>query len=169
MYLSGLCRTVTLVHRRDEFRASKTMQDRVLANPKIRPVYNSVVDEILDVAKGEVTGARVKNIHGADAGHRGDRASSSPSATRRTPTCSTASSSCTTTATSTRARADPYTSVPGVFACGDVQDFTYRQAVTAAGTGCMAALDAERWLHDLVDRSARRTLGTVTATPEPPR
>ena len=62
MYLSGLCKTVTLVHRREEFRASKTMQDRVLQNPKIKILYNAVVEEILDVSRGEVTGARIKNI-----------------------------------------------------------------------------------------------------------
>src|SRR5580658_10380732 len=61
MYLSGLCKTVTLVHRREEFRASRTMQDRVLKNPKIKILYNSYVEEILDVSRGEVTGARVKN------------------------------------------------------------------------------------------------------------
>ncbi|HEY6460508.1 MAG TPA: FAD-dependent oxidoreductase, partial [Polyangiaceae bacterium] len=61
MYLSGLCKTVTLVHRREEFRASRTMQDRVLKNPKIKVLYNAVVEEILDVSRGEVTGARIKN------------------------------------------------------------------------------------------------------------
>jgi len=62
MYLSGLCKTVTLVHRRHDFRASKTMQERVFKNPKIKVVYDSVVEEVLDVSKGEVTGARLKNI-----------------------------------------------------------------------------------------------------------
>src|SRR5581483_610665 len=62
MYLSGLASHVTLVHRRKDFRASKTMQDRVFKNPKIRVVYNSVVDEVLDVKNGEVTGARLKDI-----------------------------------------------------------------------------------------------------------
>src|SRR3984957_15846780 len=61
-YLSGICRTVTVIHRRESFRASKTMQDRVLRNPKIRPVYNAVVDEILDVSRGEVTGVRLRNV-----------------------------------------------------------------------------------------------------------
>src|ERR1700722_20148006 len=61
-YLSGLCRTVTLIHRRGEFRASKTMQERVRANPKIKLVYDTVIEEVLDVSKGEVTGVRVRNL-----------------------------------------------------------------------------------------------------------
>src|SRR4029453_244030 len=61
MYLSGLCSKVTLVHRRDAFRASKAMQDRVLKNPKIEILYNTEIDEILDVAKGEVTGVKIRN------------------------------------------------------------------------------------------------------------
>ncbi len=146
MYLSGLCSKVTLVHRRESFRASKTMQDRVLKNPKISPIYNAVVDEVLDVSKGEVTGARLKNVKSGETmvvpctgffvaiGHtpntdlfKGvlDMHDNGYLKTRPGST---------------------YTNVPGVFACGDVQDFTYRQAVTAAGTGCMAALDAERWM-----------------------
>jgi thioredoxin reductase (NADPH) len=150
MYLSGLCKTVTLVHRREEFRASRTMQDRVLKNPKIKILYNSLVEEILDVSRGEVTGARVKNtktnessvVHATGffvaIGHTpntdlfvGQLELHDNGYIRTRPGSS-------------------YTNVPGVFACGDVQDFTYRQAVTAAGTGCMAALDAERWMavHD---------------------
>jgi thioredoxin reductase (NADPH) len=149
-YLSGLVRTVTLVHRRGEFRASKTMQERVFANPKIKVVYDSVVDEVLDISKGEVTGVRLRNLKTNDAkvlpvtgffvaiGHTPNtdlfhgQLELHDNGYIRTKPGST------------------YTSIPGVFACGDVQDFTYRQAVTAAGSGCMAALDAERWMvmHD---------------------
>jgi thioredoxin reductase (NADPH) len=146
MYLSGLCSSVTLIHRREAFRASKTMQARVLANPKIKPMYDSAIEEILDVSQGQVTGARVKNLKTGKAtdvavtgvfiaiGHTpntdlfvGQIDLHDNGYIRTRPGTST-------------------TNVPGVFACGDVQDFTYRQAVTAAGTGCMAALDAERWL-----------------------
>jgi thioredoxin reductase (NADPH) len=150
MYLSGICKSVTLVHRRDSFRASKTMQDRVFKNPKIKVVYNSVVDEVLDVSKGEVTGARLLNINNKEKvdvpvtglfvaiGHTPNtdlfvgQLELHDNGYIKTKPGST------------------YTSVPGVFASGDVQDFVYRQAVTAAGTGCMAALDAERWMaiHD---------------------
>jgi thioredoxin reductase (NADPH) len=145
-YLSGICRTVTLVHRREAFRASKTMQDRVLKNPKIRAVYNSVVEEILDVSRGEVTAARLRNVVTREAmivpctgffvaiGHtpntdlfKGQLELHDNGYIKTTP-------------------GTTHTSIPGVFACGDVQDFTYRQAVTAAGSGCMAALDAERWM-----------------------
>ncbi len=146
MYLSGLCSSVTLIHRREAFRASKTMQARVLANPKIKPMYDSAIEEILDVSQGQVTGARVKNLK---TGKTTDVAVTGVFiAIGHTPNTDLFVGQIdlhdngyirTRPGTST-------TNVPGVFACGDVQDFTYRQAVTAAGTGCMAALDAERWL-----------------------
>jgi thioredoxin reductase (NADPH) len=146
MYLSGLCRSVTLIHRRDEFRASKTMQERVRTNPKIKIVTNTVIEEVLDVAKGEVTGARVRDINTNETrvipctgffvaiGH-------TPNTDLFTGQLDLHDNSYIRTRPGTS-----YTSVPGVFACGDVQDFTYRQAVTAAGSGCTAALDAERWM-----------------------
>jgi thioredoxin reductase (NADPH) len=149
-YLSGLCRSVTLVHRRDSFRASKTMQERVLKNPKIKVEYDTVIEEVLDVSKGEVTGVRARNVK--------------TNVTKVIPVTGFFVAIGHTPNTDlfqgqidlhdngyikTRPGSS-YTNVPGVFACGDVQDFTYRQAVTAAGTGCMAALDAERWMaiHD---------------------
>jgi thioredoxin reductase (NADPH) len=146
MYLSGLCNSVTLIHRRDEFRASKTMQARVLANPKIKPMYNSAIEEILDVSAGEVTGARVKNFKTGETsvvkvtgvfiaiGH-------TPNTDLFVGQIDLHDNGYIRTRPGTA-----QTNIPGVFACGDVQDFTYRQAVTAAGSGCMAALDAERWL-----------------------
>ena len=146
MYLSGLCNSVTLIHRRDEFRASKTMQARVLANPKIKPMYNSAIEEILDVSAGEVNGARVKNFKTGETsivkvtgvfiaiGH-------TPNTDLFVGQIDLHENNYIRTRPGTA-----QTNIPGVFACGDVQDFTYRQAVTAAGSGCMAALDAERWL-----------------------
>ena len=146
MYLSGLCRTVTLIHRRDVFRASITMQERVRKNPKIKILYNTEVDEILDVSKGEVTGIKVRNNKNNETatlpvtgyfvaiGHTPNSdlfkefIDLHDNGYIKTKPGSTA------------------TNIPGVFASGDVQDFVYRQAVTAAGTGCMAALEAERWL-----------------------
>jgi len=146
MYLSGMCRTVTLVHRKESFRASKTMQARVLANPKIRVVYSAVVSEVLDVARGEVTGVRVKDV--TTGKERLIEATGLFIAIGHQPNTDLFAGQLelhdngyikTTPGTA-------QTSVPGVFAAGDVQDFVYRQAVTAAGSGCMAALEAERWL-----------------------
>jgi len=149
LYLSRLGRRVDVVHRRDTLRASKIMQERALKNPKIEFVWNTVVDDILDVDRGKVTAVRLRNVK-TDAreerpvdglfvaiGHQpntelfrgqvellpNDYIKVMPGTTQ--------------------------TSVPGVFAAGDVQDSTYRQAVTAAGTGCMAALEAERYLETL--------------------
>jgi thioredoxin reductase (NADPH) len=145
-YLAGLCKSVTLIHRRDEFRASKSMQDRVIADERIRILYSHAVTEVLDPKQDKVTGLRVQDLKSGkqaelDVGalfvaightpmtdlfkgqletHPNGYLKVEPGSTR--------------------------TSVPGVFAAGDVADWVYRQAVTAAGTGCMAALDAERWL-----------------------
>jgi thioredoxin reductase (NADPH) len=146
MYLSGLCSKVTLVHRRDTFRASKAMQDRVFRNPKIEVLYNTEVDEILDVSKGEVTGVRVRN------NKNGEKAVVDVTgffvAIGHTPNTELFKDFLD-LHDNGYIRTKPgttQTSVDGVFAAGDVQDFVYRQAVTAAGTGCMAALEAERWL-----------------------
>jgi thioredoxin reductase (NADPH) len=145
-YLSGLCSKVTLVHRRDEFRASKAMIKRVVENPRIEIMYSHVVDEVLDPKEDRVTGVVVKNVKTGE--KRTVPAAAFFVAIGHTPMTELfigqlelhPNGYIKTTPGSTR------TSVPGVFAAGDVQDFTYRQAVTAAGSGCMAALDAERWL-----------------------
>lgn len=145
-YLTGLCSSVTLIHRRDEFRASKSMQDRVKANPKIKILYSHAVDEVLGVADDKVTGVRVKNLKNGE--------------TNVVP-CSAmfVAIGHTPLADLFQGQIDLHdngyiktipgttqTSVSGCFAAGDVQDWTFRQAVTAAGSGCMAALEAERWL-----------------------
>ena len=146
-YLSGLCKSVTLVHRREGFRASQAMQERVLKNPKIRVIYEAVVEEILDVARGQVTGVRLRKVVGA----REEIALECTGffvAIGHTPNTDLFKNQLE-LHDNGYIRTKPgstFTNVPGVFACGDVQDFTYRQAVTAAGSGCMAALDAERWL-----------------------
>ncbi len=147
LYLSRLGRQVQVVHRRDSLRASKIMQERALKNPKIEFIWDTAVDDVLDPAKGKVTSVRLKNLKsgavwetpvdglfvaighqpntaifkGQIELHPNEYAKVTPGTTQ--------------------------TSVPGVFAAGDVADFTYRQAVTAAGTGCMAALEAERYLE----------------------
>jgi thioredoxin reductase (NADPH) len=144
-YLAKIVGHVTLLHRRDTFRASKIMQERVLKNPKISVMWNSVVEEVLGNEKG-MTGAVVRNVKTNDTQllnatglfvaighvpntqlfqgvletHQNGYLKTEPGSTR--------------------------TNIEGVYACGDVQDSVYRQAITAAGTGCMAAIEAERWL-----------------------
>jgi len=146
-YLAGLCTSVVLVHRRDEFRASKTMVERTVNNPKIKILYSHVVEDVLGVAEDHVTGVRVKDIKSGKA--TDIPASAMFVAIGHTPLTDLFKGQLDvhpngylkTTPGTTR------TSVPGVFAAGDVQDWVWRQAVTAAGTGCMAALESERWLQ----------------------
>jgi thioredoxin reductase (NADPH) len=147
LYLAQMCERVTLVHRRDALRAEKVLQERLLRNPKIHIVWNHVVEEIVgpDAPKA-VTGVRLRDVRTGEAreievegvfvaiGH--DPAT----VLFRGKLEMDQEGYIVTAADSTR------TSVEGVFAAGDVQDKVFRQAVTAAGTGCMAALEAERWL-----------------------
>jgi thioredoxin reductase (NADPH) len=145
-YLAGLCSNVTLIHRRDEFRASKAMQDRVRANPKIQILYSHEVRDVLDVVKDHVTAVEVEDIKAKK--RRTVPISALFVAIGHTPMSELFvgqielhSNGYIKTVPGTT-----QTSTPGVFAAGDVQDWTFRQAVTAAGTGCMAALEAERYL-----------------------
>jgi thioredoxin reductase (NADPH) len=144
LFLTRFAKTVTVIHRRDELRASKIMQERAFANPKITFRWNSEVSEILGDTK--ITGLRLRDtLTGAESelavcgvfvaiGH-------DPRSELFTGQLGTDSEGyLLVEQPSTR------TAIPGVFACGDVVDHTYRQAVTAAGTGCAAALDAERYL-----------------------
>jgi thioredoxin reductase (NADPH) len=148
LYLAGLCKSVTVIHRRDELRASKIMQERAFKNPKISFLWDSVVTEVLDVDKGEVTGVRVKNVksgeeHVKDATGLFIAIGHIPSTKVFRDWLETDEQGyLVTKPDSTR------TSLEGVYACGDVQDKVFRQAVTAAGTGCMAAIEAERWLAE---------------------
>jgi len=147
LYLARLGRSVTVVHRRDTLRASKIMQDRAFANPKIVFVWNTVVDDITDAATGKVQAVRLRDVvtgrvweQKVDGlfvaiGHEPNtrifkgQLELLPNGYIKV------------------APGTARTSVPGVFAAGDVQDHVWRQAVTAAGTGCMAALEAERYLE----------------------
>ncbi len=147
LFLTRFASQVLLVHRREVFRASAIMAARVQQHPKIKIAWNSVVEEVLDVAKNEVTGVRLRDLKtGQTAVHMvnavfvaiGHDPNSKPFAGQLEMD---AHGYIVTNNTRTRA--------PGVFACGDVQDSAYRQAVTAAGSGCMAALEAERYLRSL--------------------
>jgi thioredoxin reductase (NADPH) len=147
-FLTRFAESVTIIHRRDEFRASKIMAERALANPKIKVEWNTVVDEILG-EDGKVAGVRVRNVHTGDVrvldvtgvfvaiGH------DPRSELFKGQIDLDESGYVVVDAPSTK------TSVPGVFAAGDLVDHIYRQAVTAAGTGCAAALDAERFIASL--------------------
>jgi thioredoxin reductase (NADPH) len=140
LYLARLGRKVDVVHRRDTLRASKIMQERAFKNPKIGFVWNTAVDDITDVAKGKVTGVRLKNLK---TGALEERAvdglfiaiGHQPNTQLFRGQLDLLPNGYVKVVPGTT-----QTSVPGVFAAGDVQDFVYRQAVTAAGTGCMAAL-----------------------------
>jgi thioredoxin reductase (NADPH) len=150
-YLSKFASTVYLVHRRDKLRASKIMQDRALSNPKITMKWNRALDEVLGNEKDGVTGARLKST--VDGKAEEVPVSGVFLAIGHTPNTAFLGGQLQLDdkgyiVWTTKART--YTSVEGVFAAGDVADSYYRQAVTAAGSGCMAALDAERWLaeHD---------------------
>ena len=146
-FLTRFASKVYVIHRRDQFRASKIMADRVLSNPKIEVIWNSVVEDVLDVSKNEVTAIRLKNVktgekrelpvkgffvaigHQPNTGFLGGQVHLDDKGyivARNTKT-----------------------NVPGVFAAGDVQDSVYRQAVTAVGSGCMAALEAQRYLENV--------------------
>jgi thioredoxin reductase (NADPH) len=150
-FLTKFADKVSVIHRRDSLRASKIMQNRAFANPKIEFLWNTTVDDLVgeerlagavvrDVVTGETSTLPVTGLFVA-IGHRPntdlfkgvlDMDENGYLITRP---------------------GSSYTNVEGVFACGDVQDHTYRQAITAAGTGCMAAIDAERWLEANVHSS----------------
>ena len=146
-FLTKFATKVSVIHRRDVLRASKIMQDRALGNPKIQFIWDTVVDHVVGTKETGVTGLKLKNVKTLEAsdlkvdglfvaiGHnpntdifKGQIELDSHGYIKTQPD-------------STR------TNIPGVFACGDVQDPVFRQAVTAAGTGCMAAIEAERWLE----------------------
>ena len=145
IFLTKFACSVTIIHRRDQLRASKIMQDRAFANEKISFLWNHVVTDILGTDR--VEGVRVRNVID-------DTESTIPVtglfvAIGHQPNTNLFKGQLEMDGAGyliTRPGSS-YTNVEGVFACGDVQDHTYRQAITAAGSGCMAAIDAERWLE----------------------
>lgn len=147
LYLAKLCKTVTVVHRRSEFRASKIMQERLLKTPNVKVIWDSEVLEVLGATK--VEGVRVRNVK---TGATSDlKAQGLFLAIGHKPATEVFQGQL--KLEKDYIVLDPHygfataTSVEGVFAAGDVHDFRYRQAVTAAGFGCMAALDMEKWLQ----------------------
>jgi len=145
-FLTRFARSVTLIHRRDTLRASKIMQDRAMANPKVKFAWNSVVTEIL--GEDRVSGVRIRNVK------TGEESTLAVTgvfiAIGHDPRSELFAGKLATDPEGYLIVEQPSTKtgIDGVFAAGDVVDHTYRQAVTAAGTGCAAALDAERWLAD---------------------
>src|ERR1700690_3635717 len=146
-FLTRFASKVTLIHRREAFRDSKIMLDRAQANPKVAFLTDTVVDDVLDVSKKEVTALRLRNLKSGETwdlpvnamflgiGH--------------IPNAKIFEGQLETDADGyLKTTNNVFTRVPGVYACGDVQDRRYRQAITAAGTGCMAALEAEKFLEE---------------------
>ncbi|NBX67090.1 MAG: thioredoxin-disulfide reductase [Proteobacteria bacterium] len=160
LYLSNICKSVTLIHRRDTLKSEKILQDRLFAKPNVKFVWDHAVDEILGVARGAgdtpgMTGLRVKNVKTGAVqdlpvtglfvaiGH-------APATELFKGKLKMDETGYLVTAPDSTA-----TEIPGVFAAGDVKDHVYRQAVTAAGMGCMAALEADRFLAANVQNSAK--------------
>jgi thioredoxin reductase (NADPH) len=145
-FLTRFASKVYIIHRRDEFRASKIMADRALAHEKIEVIWDTVVTEVLGVEENEVKGLRLRNVKTDEESEL--EVSAMFSAIGHRPNTEAFGGQLETDAAGYLVADHTRTRIPGVFAAGDVQDPVYRQAVTAAGTGCMAALEAERFLAD---------------------
>ncbi len=146
LFLTRYATEVSVIHRRNQLRASKIMQDRLRRNEKIKFIWNSVVADVLDASKGEVTGVKLRNAPGGeetvkpcDGVFIGIGHSPNTALFRGQLEMNEVGY--------LKTHDGSKTNIPGVFAAGDVQDHIYRQAVTAAGSGCMAAMDAERFLE----------------------
>jgi len=146
LFLTRYATQVNIIHRRDQLRASKIMQDRLFRNEKVKFIWNSVVEDILDAQKREVTGVKLKNVKtqeetlkAVDGLFIGIGHEPNTGLFRGQLEMDDLGYLLT--------REGSKTNVPGVFAAGDVKDRVYRQAITAAGSGCMAAMDAERFLE----------------------
>ncbi len=145
-FLTRFASKVILIHRRDQLRASKIMQQKAQSNPKIEVAWNSTVSEVLDVSKGKVTGVKLQDVK--TKAERVLELSGLFVAIGHEPNTAPFRSALALDEKGyVKVTRGTYTSVEGVFAAGDCVDHVYRQAVTAAGMGCMAAIDAERWLE----------------------
>ncbi|MGI9104471.1 MAG: thioredoxin-disulfide reductase [Terriglobales bacterium] len=146
LFLTRFATKVTIIHRREQFRASKIMLDRARAHEKIKFLTNTIVEDVYDVSKKEVTGLRLRNVK---SGESWDFPTSALFlGIGHIPNTRMFGDQLDTDADGYLVTRDyVFTRVPGVYACGDVQDRRYRQAITAAGTGCMAALEVEKFLE----------------------
>ena len=146
LFLTKFAKRVTVVHRRDKLRASKIMQEKAFANPRIDFLWDSIPEEILDVSRQKVTSVRIRNIK---TGIITERPTDGVFvAIGHTPNTQLFQGKLEMDSVGyIKTHDGTKTSVPGVFAAGDVQDHVYRQAITAAGSGCMAAIDTERFLE----------------------
>jgi thioredoxin reductase (NADPH) len=145
-FLSRFGSEVTLVHRREEFRASKIMLDRARANPKVKFLTNTMVDDVYDISKGVVTGVRLRNVKTNEAWEQ--EVDGFFLAIGHVPNTKVFKGQIETDAEGyIISQGGARTNLAGVFHAGDVQDRTYRQAITASGAGCMAAIEVERFLE----------------------
>ncbi len=149
LYLTRFASQVYLVHRRDQLRASKIMAERLLAHPKIKPIWDSAIEDILDVAQDKVTAVKIKNLKTQK--QTQTECSGVFIAIGHAPSTQIFKGQLEMNEVGYLHVQYPTTktNVPGVFACGDCVDHIYRQAVTAAGTGCAAAIDAERYIASM--------------------
>ena len=150
IFLTKFASSVTVVHRRDELRASKVMQERAMKNEKIEFIWNTVIDALYGADEGKLTGVRLRHVETGETrdfacdglfiaiGHRPNTELFKGQLELDE-------------AGYIKVRDRTQTNIPGVFVAGDVHDFRYRQAITAAGSGCMAAIDCERWLEAHAD------------------
>ncbi len=153
LFLTRFASKVYLIHRRDSFRASKIMQERVFANEKIEILWDTIITDIL--GKKEVDGIDIENLKTGEKRQIPVKAMFAAIGHKPNTEVFAGWLDMDETGYIKTKPGTTYTNIPGVFACGDAQDHVYRQAVTAAGTGCMAAIDAERWLaeHGVAERA----------------
>lgn len=147
IFLTHFASKVTVIHRRDQFRASQIMADRVIAHPKIEVLWNTVVEEVLDVEKNEVTGLKVRNVQTDEVSELA--VTGVFIAIGHKPNTKPFAGQLDTDHTGYLVTQNTRTNIDGVFAAGDVQDSIYRQAITAAGSGCAASIEAERYLESV--------------------
>lgn len=151
-YLTKFGKEVMIVHRREEFRASKIMLERAKKNPKIKLVTDTVLEEVIGVNEGgkkRVTHARLKNVKTGEVKDHEVEGIFLGIGHKPNTDIFKGQIELEDTGYIKTSKADTRTNIEGVFACGDAQDHTYRQAITAAGSGCMAAIDVERYLESL--------------------